>query len=335
MDRNESPTESAGLSATTARSRRRRWKDLRRSASAQLASSAVWLISLWPRWLLLTLAPWLGRLAWIGSGKQRRRARENLARAFGDRYSDRERRRITRKMFEHFATIGLDVLKMQRWGPAKTMQRVRVEGWDDVVSAHESALEGGHGVLSLTGHFGNWEFFGLLGCNHWRGRSFSIAKKYDHAGYNRIVKQIRSNLGVDTLDQSTRATVLIRRLRENGLVGILPDQDAKGVDGVFVDFYGSPAYTPSAPAKLSYKLQTPIVPTFTTRVGWGYRVDVYPMIDPAVVADDPEPIEALTRLWTEAFEQQIAKHPEQWVWMHRRWHTTPEILQRRQARRRS
>jgi KDO2-lipid IV(A) lauroyltransferase len=35
-------------------------------------------------------------------------------------------------------------------------------------------------------------------------------------------------------------------------------------------------------------------------------------------------VEELTAVATAAIERQVRAHPEQWVWMHRRWRTRPK-----------
>ncbi|NQT21892.1 MAG: hypothetical protein HQ579_00460, partial [Candidatus Omnitrophica bacterium] len=37
-----------------------------------------------------------------------------------------------------------------------------------------------------------------------------------------------------------------------------------------------------------------------------------------------EAVKFFTQKWTSVLEKNVRNHPEQWVWMHRRWKTKPE-----------
>ena len=98
---------------------------------------------------------------------------------------------------------------------------------------------------------------------------------------------------------------------------MLIDQDTK-VEGVWVPFFGRPAFTPVGAAKIALKQRAAVVPVFIERLPDGEHLARYhPPLD---LPDDPQ---AATALMTAKIEEQIRRHPEQWVWMHRRWRRQP------------
>jgi len=94
---------------------------------------------------------------------------------------------------------------------------------------------------------------------------------------------------------------------------------------VWVPFFGKLAKTPRAAADLA--LRTGAVPMlgFCTRVGpLKYRITMQEV--PLPTSEGEAAVVALTTALTEGIEQQIRAHPEQWVWIHQRWKSPPEVV---------
>jgi KDO2-lipid IV(A) lauroyltransferase len=111
--------------------------------------------------------------------------------------------------------------------------------------------------------------------------------------------------------------------RENRILGILIDQDTD-VESVFVEFMGRPAWTPSAAAQMAIKFGAPVIFGYTRR-GKDNRHTVVlegplPLVRTGNIEND---ITSNTALFTKKIESVILQHPEQWVWMHRRWRRQP------------
>lgn len=306
-----------------------RWKHLRRGGVAACTVFLVRVFALLPRAMARGIGASLAALAWQIARGDRRRAERNLELAFGAALDARARRRTARAMFHHFGVALADVLVMQRMTAADVLSRMNISGWREAAAVYDGVLAEGKGLIALTGHVGNWELFACLGSAQWPGRVACVGRRYEFAAYNRIVEGVRRRLGVTMIYQDDSPRAPIRVLGANGLVGILCDQDVKRVHGVFIDFFGRPAHTPSAPANLCLRVGSPIVPLFILREGAGYRVIVSEPIRPEHARGADDPVVEITRRWSKAVEDAIRERPEQWVWTHRRWHTTPEVLARR------
>ena len=107
---------------------------------------------------------------------------------------------------------------------------------------------------------------------------------------------------------------MIRRLRANQALAILPDQNS---DDVFVPFFGHLAGSANGPAKLHIKTGAAIVTGYCVRVGPGKYLNIgEPMIDPEGTCDD---VEQITREVSARLERVIRQYPEQYLWLHDRW----------------
>jgi Kdo2-lipid IVA lauroyltransferase/acyltransferase len=256
-------------------------------------------------------------------GQQRRLALQHLTLAYGEYYTPTERAQITRRMFQHLGMNALEWMVYPRLRAIDLQRLVRCDAHDlDKVRA---AAACGHGVIFLSAHFGNWEFLAAYFATHgYRGGV--VARRLRYPEYEAWQISMRRNKHVDTFVRDTGGwRTLVRRLRANDVVGIMPDQDIDSVDGVFVDFFGRRAYTPTGPTLLAMQTGAVILPTFIVRERRTFHVVVHDPVPVAQTGDRRQDVVMTTQAWTGIIEAMIRQHPEQWVWMHRRWktHTQP------------
>lgn len=253
-----------------------------------------------------------------------RLAEQNLITAFGDQFTADQRRNLIRKMFRGMADIPAEVLAITRRG-APFLDFLFA---DDPGIARWRALQREcGGIIAITGHIANWE--ALLQWFHVRGErpiGGAVAKRIPNPRLNRLVEDVRGCLGVPTLYSDGGVLKLARTVTSGLAIGIVPDQDVETVGGTFVDFFGRPAYTPTGPARLALATGAPLVVAFALRVGDRLRSVVNAPIYPDRKAPREAEIVRLTTAWCRQMEDHLRAHPEQWLWFHERWKTTPEKL---------
>lgn len=253
-----------------------------------------------------------------------RAAEQNLITAFGDQFTPDERRQIIRRMFRGMAAMPAEILAIARVG-APFVQRLFAD--DPGIERWRAVQRECGGVIAITGHIGNWE--ALLQWLHLRGeRPFggAVAKRVPNPRLNRLVEEIRGCLGVPTLYGDTGVLKLARTVSDGRAIGIVPDQDIEKLGGAFVDFFGRPAYTPTGPARLALATGAPLVVVFCLRVGDRLQSVVNDPIYPDRKAPREAEIVRLTTAWCRQMEDHLRAHPEQWLWFHDRWATTPEKI---------
>ena len=95
---------------------------------------------------------------------------------------------------------------------------------------------------------------------------------------------------------------------------------ARNIDGVEVEFLGRPAGTFKSLAILALSTGTPVVPAYCWREPGGRHVLRFEEPLTPVECEDPgDAIRQNTRAYNVALERMLLRHPEQWIWMHRRW----------------
>jgi KDO2-lipid IV(A) lauroyltransferase len=94
---------------------------------------------------------------------------------------------------------------------------------------------------------------------------------------------------------------------------------------VFVEFFGLPASTNAGIARIGLRADAPIMPGFIVRQGRSARHIVYllPIIYPEHSGDLQADVVRMTERLSAIFEDMVRRHPEQWLWVHKRWKTRP------------
>lgn len=256
----------------------------------------------------------LGRLGWALAGRDRRRTLDHLALALPE-LAAAERRRIGRASFAHFGAMLAECLWLRGRDGGEVLARVAFEGWPEIERCRAAARP----LLVLTGHCGNWEL--LAAALNLRGLGMAVvARELDDPGLQDSLLALRARFGTRTIVRGTpgAARDLLRTLRAGGALGMLIDQDTR-VEGVWVDFFGRPAWTPVGAADIAHRLGAAVVPVFIERRADGSHLA---RVEPAL--DLPADPVAATQAMTARIEAQIRRVPEQWVWMHRRWRRRPD-----------
>jgi KDO2-lipid IV(A) lauroyltransferase len=149
-----------------------------------------------------------------------------------------------------------------------------------------------------------------------------VGRRIYYSPYNRWISDLRSSVRVKVLYQDANPRELLRCLKRNEVVGLLPDQDVDRFPGIYVDFFGRPAYTAVAPVKLALKTGAPILIGFLIRGPHNrYRLVLRGVLRPVIETTYEEAVEKYTIQWMNIFEGVIREYPEQWMWMHDRWKT--------------
>lgn len=257
----------------------------------------------------------LGRAFYLLDGKHRRVAERNVAATFPAR-PDPERRAIVQQAFEHFGRLLFALLKFGTLSPEEMLGRVEFEGEERVRSAYAQ----GRGVLFVTGHFGYWELQALVHGQRLQPMAV-MARALDNPFLHALLERLRTRTGNSVIYRQGTLRRALRVLQQGEGVGILIDQHIQSRDAILVDFFGRPAATTPLVAALALRTGAPIVPLFALPTGPGrYRMVYEHPIEPPP-ADVADPVLALTQRCTDVLEMYVRRHPELWLWMHRRWRT--------------
>ncbi len=182
----------------------------------------------------------------------------------------------------------------------------------------EQALRAGRGVLFATAHLGNWELSAFAHAL-FQSPMHVVVRPLDNPLIDRLVERRRTLTGNHLIEKKDFARGILKALAANQAVGILIDQNATPADGVFVNFFGLPACASTGFAKLAAHSGAAVIPGFAI---WSEseRRYVLRFDGPIPITGDPA---RDTQTIQSALESIIRAHPDQWLWIHRRWKTRP------------
>jgi len=242
---------------------------------------------------------------------------DNLQRAFPE-HDEAWCRATLRGAFRNLGRLAAEIAWFDELRPGNVHERV---GFVSAESEHNwrACVGAGAGIIA-TGHFGNWELFaqsqGLMG-----HPIHIVHRALKNALLDDLLNELRSRAGTDVIYKHAAAREILRLLRGNALVAIPIDQHAPGVQGIPVPFFGRPASTTQGPARIAQLTRTQVTVAVLIRRGESSKHDILlrpPLEPPPPVKSESVLREFMTRVNLE-FEDIVRAHPEQWLWMHRRW----------------
>ena len=288
-------------------------KVARFAVEAALVRAVTACVSRLPMSAVRTFGHGFGRLVFWVDGVHRRIALENLAHAFPSRPAP-ERRQLAKAMFAHFGALVFELLKFGTLTREQMSALMEVEGHERIQAAHAK----GKGVFFITGHFGYWEMQAITHPFH-SPTIAVMARPLDNPTLHAQLERLRTMSGNRVLYRQGVLRRVLRELNDNNGVAILIDQHLHTSESVSVDYFGRPAVTTSAPAALALRTGAVVIPVFALPLPGGrYRfVYEHPVEPPA--SDSPDAVREFTQRCTDVLEMYVRRHPELWLWMHRRW----------------
>jgi KDO2-lipid IV(A) lauroyltransferase len=197
------------------------------------------------------------------------------------------------------------------WRNAKqALSRTEISNWEVV----EKAINEGHGLVMLTPHLGGFEIIPRVLAQHFPATILYRPARQDWL--NAVVEEGRAHPNMHFVPTNLQGVrQMTRALIRGEAIGILPDQVPSGGDGIWVPFFGRPAYTTTLPARLANRHHTPVV-MFTAKrkgLGQGWLMQAS-RLDP--FSEDPRT--SCCEL-NKAIEAAILIAPEQFIWAYNRF----------------
>ena len=293
-------------------------RERRYAVEARAAAIVQALVRALPRRWTLGLGRALGRLLADLDPRHVAIAAENLRQAF-PHWDEPRRLRTSRAVYAHFGQTLLDILWMAEQPRERLLSLIVEEGRENA----DGVRAAGRGVVYVTGHFGNWEFYGVA--FGWLGEPVGVvARPLDNPALEARLTAFRTRSGNTVISKRRALQDILRLLRQGAGVAILVDQNVQEQDGIFVEFFGRPAATTTVAAALAVKTGCALLPVHCeVRPDGRYKFVYGRPLEWTTTGNRQDDIARLTQALTTVIEGWVRERPEQWLWMHRRWKTQP------------
>lgn len=267
-------------------------------------------------------ARWVGAMFAAAAYKVRpslgRTAMLNLRLAFPD-WSDVQRKQVIRGMIRQVGWMAGEFSQFPKYTRENIERIILVDGFQNF----DAARRRGKGVLFLTGHMSAWELAPFAQALYGYPLSF-LVRPIANRRVDALINGYRCRSGNQPIEKNKSARSILKVLSEGGTVGVLSDHNTSA-EGVFVNFFGVPAATTSGLARIALRTDAAVVPGF---LWWDqelrkYRLCFDPPIPLTRTGREETDIVENTARFTRAIEDYVRAHPDQWLWVHKRWKTRP------------
>lgn len=278
-----------------------------------LGIGLLWLVSHLPYSLQLKIGTALGLLLLRFAKTRRQIADINLQLCFPEK-TPQERKALLREIFISHG-IGFIEMGLAWWHkPEKLKQLVKIEGLENF----ELACKQNKGVILIGAHFTTLDLAGTL------LRQYidvdPMYRKAKNPVFEKFMKKGREKHFTNLIERSDIRSVL-KTLKSGRTIWYAPDQDYGTKRSVFAPFFGVPAASIKATSRFAQMNSSPLImfSHYRNSNGRGYTLQLGPVLEGYPTGDDIRDAALINKL----LEDAIRAHPEQYMWMHKRFKSRP------------
>lgn len=228
-----------------------------------------------------------------------------------------------RESYKNLAITMIELAGMRHFSDDYIKRIIKLE--DTSVIVKHSKKE--KGIILLSGHYANWEIAAYYSGLLVNSPITMVVHPLKNLVINSMVNNRRAKHGGNVVPMKNAARNLVATLMNGGVVGLLADQSATYDKDIYVDFFGRPCATFTAPAVLALRFRPALLFGYSVRQKNGkYKlfINEVPTDD---LQNDAKGVEELTKRHVALLEEVIRANPGQWSWMHRRWKHTSKAPQ--------
>ena len=258
-----------------------------------------------PLFILHGLGGFLGRVAYQFDRRFKERIDANLKRA-SISSDENDLKKLTQLSIREIGKCLMEAPAIWFNSPQKNFRWVKqCYGWQHV----EAALKKKKGIIFLTPHLGCFEITAQYYA-HFQPITV-LFKRPKHNWLANIVLSGRRHPQIHLAEANLHGVKqLMQALKKSEAIGVLPDQVPNEGQGVWAQFFNTPAYTMTLVSKLAKSSNATVLIGFGHRLkrGQGYEVYIEPL------GQDHSPQGINNRL-----EMLIRKYPTQYLWNYQRF----------------
>ncbi|MDR0303914.1 MAG: lysophospholipid acyltransferase family protein [Chitinispirillales bacterium] len=287
-------------------------RKLRHDIAYIIFSAAIFIIKKTPRFLGLRLFGFLGFLFGHILKKEREITKKNLKSVF-ENYSQKQINRITNGVFVNAGKSFFDGIRIPEYSKEKFFKIVRLEN----ENLTKEIFSNPNGTIILGSHLSAFELKTHIAAKL-GFKGMSIGSRLFDKRIDKIFVNLRERNGVKYYERNGGMKNVLKNLKNGFNFGVLVDQDATN-NGIFVNFLGKEAFTPSAPIKIAARYKIPLAWSFLIRENNDKYLFYIERAEIIETENETESFILNLEKFNDKLGEFIKKYPEQWVWMHRRW----------------
>jgi KDO2-lipid IV(A) lauroyltransferase len=276
-------------------------------------------VNLLPLQAALSLGEGIGAFFFFVLRYRRADAEARIRQVFGNRYSEKECRKIAWHSFRNICFNAVEAARFHRMTPEQ-MRRMPI--YQAIEQVHRANRENGPLIIA-TIHMGNWDLAGVA--SKLDGMPiFSIARRQKNPLTDELLNRMRNATGMEVVLNDSRVLQnVVRQLKQGGVLAILPDVRSRESD-VTVNFLNGRASLGPGTAIFAQMARCPIYPVVITRTGRTvHHARVFDPVAPDPTLDKKEDRQRIMQELMNIFSAAVQEHPDQYFWFNKRWVLNP------------
>ena len=279
-----------------------------------LGLGLIRLLALMPPALGMATGRLIGRFLFFAAANRRLVCERNIGVCF-PQLNPKVQRQVVKECFEEHG-IGLTETAWSWYRPVDFVHDKLMVSGDEHLS---NAMQMGRGVLLLCPHYSMLDLVAPL-MHAIAGRFVISYRPNDNPQFDQAVCRGRKRYAELVDVRALRE--IVKHLKQGQMVWFGPDQDMGPKGSVFAPFFGRPACTVTTPARLARMSGAVSLFLDLHRDDQGtYQVRLQPMPENYPTEDE---VENATHL-NQCIEDALNNHPAQYMWMHKRFKTNPDL----------
>lgn len=272
------------------------------------------LIARIPKRYIISLGKLLGSILLLVDVHDRRLVLRNLRFIHTD-FSQKQIRQLCRRIFQHLGITFLETCQIATLSREDILARVRIFDEEHLLRA----LRENRGVVAITAHLGNWEMALQIASCYFKAPVTTVVRKAPFARLDRWLTHFRTRFGARVITKDGALRDMMKVLRRGEILNLMVDQ-GRASDGVDVTFFGRKATATRGAPLVAIRCQSPVVLGSCVRAPDGELIlKFYPPLDIRRTGDLSADVQINAQIMSDAVEQAIREHPEQWCWNQRKW----------------
>ncbi len=223
--------------------------------------------------------------------------------------------KVARQSVRHVGYNVVELLSFPYLNKKSVLDQFEMDGEEKL----RQAFDPGKGVFMISAHIANGDL-ATAALSHLGFPIHLISKVFSSQWLNDYWFEVRKKHGAKYIRPRKSSYDILKALKENEMVVFVLDQYTASPNGIVTEFFGVKTGTAFGLALLAERSDAVVIPAYTWRKAFGKNV---------IRVGDPIPFEPKetkeetlrhnTQNYANAVEKMIREHPEQWMWIHRRW----------------
>lgn len=284
----------------------------------------LYLVSILPFWLLYGFSNVLFFIIFYIAGYRKKVVIRNLKNSFPEK-TNKEINLIAKEFYRHLCDVIFETLKLYTISE-KTFKKHCTYS-QEAINLLNNHFNKNQSIVGVMGHMGNWEWGAMSHQVYFKQLITGVYHPLSNKNFDLFMLKLRGRFGGNIVAMTALYKKLISLNKKNTptTIGLIADQTPPPESAYWINFLNQETPVFVGPEKIAKKFNYPVIYFSVTKLKRGYyELNIKPISENPKELPDGE----ISKLHTQALEENIKKQPAYWLWSHKRWkHKKPENIQ--------